>query len=62
MTRLDQRPVHTPGFFGLYAFHLQIAHEAKDAFLKGALFAEHKVERFWHNLDAQMQQRDPSYL
>ena len=33
-----------------------------DAFLTGTSFAEHKDERFWHNLDAQMQQRDSAYL
>ena len=30
--------------------------------MTGTSFAEHKDEHFWHNLDAQMQQRDSVYL
>ena len=50
------------GFFGLRVFHFQISHEAKDVFLTGTSFAEHKDERLWHNLDIQMQQRDSAYV
>ena len=44
------------------AFHFQIADKTKDAFLTGASFAEHKDERFRHNLDAQMWQGYSAYL
>ena len=62
MTRSDKDLPSIAGFFGLCALHFQIAHEAKDAFLTETSFAEQKDERFWYNLDAQMQQRDSAYL